>query len=320
MDALARCRRCRAVLGSSLQIPAVRGAGMGATTFGTEQLDAMGATTLDEFASWLARGLMPRLAGSERVQALLDAKLLDMMHGSIVSETQRFVAHTPTCEEEAMLVRQSSALPRSTGAYVRLCVADNVCRLELSDPSHFNALSTDMASDMQAAGKWLAAQQEGSIGGAVLQGAGDHFCPGGNMYRAWGAPSTSLVAAARGSIDLFDGFCRLHTLAMPLATAAHGAVLGGGLAICLLTDHVVCNEAATWQVGERSRHIHPAGLLARTLADAAGVDVALNLYLTDGKLTGAHAHERGLVQAVASSTNASSRSLSRKGLTILLCA
>ena len=71
--------------------------------------------------------------------------------------------------------------------------------------------------------------------------------------------ATSLPAAARGSIDLFDGFCRLRTLPIPVACAAHGAVLGGGLAICLLTDYVACNDAATLQVGERSRRIHPAG-------------------------------------------------------------
>ena len=42
------------------------------------------------------------------------------------------------------------------------------------------------------------------------------------------------------------------------------------MAICLLTDYVACNEAATFQVGERSRNISPAGLLTRTLAEAAG--------------------------------------------------
>ena len=96
LDALVRCRRSYGALGSSLQIPAVGGSGMGATTFDKEQLDAMGAASLDEFASWLAHGLMPVLAGAERVQALLSPKLLDMMHAAALFEAQRGVASTPT--------------------------------------------------------------------------------------------------------------------------------------------------------------------------------------------------------------------------------
>ena len=63
-----------------------------------------------------------------------------------------------------------------------------------------------------------AAQEKGSITGAVLQGAGDHLCPGGNPYRVLASSATSLPAAARGSIDLFDGFCRLRTLPVPVRT------------------------------------------------------------------------------------------------------
>jgi hypothetical protein len=115
---------------------------------------------------------------------LLDRKLADVMHaGTRFFETQRGIALTLTCEEEGLLAQQSSSLPRSTGDYVRLGIADNVCRFELSNASHFNALSIEMASDMQMAVRWLAAQEAGSVTGAVLQGAGDHFCPGGNPWR-----------------------------------------------------------------------------------------------------------------------------------------
>ena len=73
----------------------------------------------------------------------------------------------------------------------------------------------EMASDMRAAAKWLAAQEGDSIKSMVLQAAGDHFCPGGNMYRQYASPA-SLAAAARASFDLFDGFCQLRTLPVPV--------------------------------------------------------------------------------------------------------
>ena len=54
LDTLALCGRQRGSIGSSLQLPAVGGAGMGAATFDKAQLDAVGAITLDEFAASLS--------------------------------------------------------------------------------------------------------------------------------------------------------------------------------------------------------------------------------------------------------------------------
>ena len=70
---------------------------------------------------------------------------------------------------------------------------------------------------------------------------------------------------------------------------------------------MTCDQAATFQVGERSRGIYPAGLFTRTLADAVGPEVATELYLTDVKLTATQACEKRLVQAVASSVSRAQR-------------
>ena len=301
LDALARCQRCHGVVVSSLQISAVSGSGMGATTFDKEQLDAIGAISLDDFASCLLVALAPSRAASERTLAPLSPKLLAMLHDTTaLVETRPRISPTPTCEAEALLIEQETRLPRSTGEFVRLSVAAHVWLIELNDPSHFNALSPEMASDMQRAAESLAAEEGGSsVKSMVVQGAGDHFCPGGNMYRKHASPT--LVEAARASLDLFNGFCQLRTLPVPVLCVAHGRVLGGGLAICLLTDFVICDDPATFQVGERSRGIYPAGLLTRTMADAGGAEMAAELYLTEDKLTSRQACEKGLAQVVTSS-------------------
>ena len=306
LDGLASCRRQHGCLATSLQIPAVSGAGMSASTFGEQQLEMIGAIRLSEFASWLSQCLTPALPSAERTQACLTPLLVETdpaRRTSLVhsfSEVSPSPGLAPACEEEALLVQQGTTLPVASGCLIHLRVAERVALLELHDPLHFNTLTIEMASDMQAAVQWVEVQAHGVMQSIVLLGAGEHFCPGGNLHRKAAQPS-SLAAGARKSIDLFAGFCRLRILPVPVMCAAHGAVLGGGLAICLLTDHVTSSETATFQVGERSRGIYPAGLLTQTLADAMGAEAANQFYLTEAKLSASCACEVGLVQAVTSS-------------------
>jgi acyl carrier protein len=86
LDALAWSRRLQGTLGSSLQIPAVSGAGMGAATFDREQLEAMGAISLDAFAAWLRRSIGAAHGGSERTQAPLGPSLLQGVANAARSE------------------------------------------------------------------------------------------------------------------------------------------------------------------------------------------------------------------------------------------
>ena len=256
LDALARCRRRHGTLSSSLQIPPVSGAGMSAVMFATARSNLeVGAVALDEFGAWLVQCVSPAMV--ERTQTLL-APVLVMRLRSTLTESQ--LGATPVCNEEELLLQHDSALPRGTGEHVRLCIAECVALVELNDPLHFNTLTAELAADAQAAVAWVAMQERGAVQTVVLQGAGDHFCPGGNMFRVARTQSSTLVAAARASYDLFDGFCRMRSLPMPVICAAHGNVLGGGLAICLLTDFVITSYTSTFQVSRSPCVRSPARL------------------------------------------------------------
>ena len=282
---------------------------MATATFDQSQLDLLGAISLDEVALWLLTFLVPSCMATTQGAPLplVLIKTASNAQGStsFLAEFRQLSAGlAPACENEMLLLQHGSVLPSSIGKFIRLYVEDSIAKLELSDPSHFNTLSIEMASDAQAAVQWLLRQERISIWSVVLQGAGEHFCPGGNMHRNATAPTSIPAAAARMSIDLFDGFVRLRTLTIPVLCAAHGTVLGGGLAICLLTDYVISSDAATsYQVGERSRAIYPAGLLTQTLADGIGSEAAVAFYLSEPKLAATQACEMALVQAVTSSKN-----------------
>ena len=78
LDTLAQSRRVNGVVGSSLQIPAIRGYVMLATPLDEAQLEAIGSISLDEFAICLARSLTCARAAREQVQAPLPQTVDDM--------------------------------------------------------------------------------------------------------------------------------------------------------------------------------------------------------------------------------------------------
>ena len=176
--------------------------------------------------------------------------------------------------------------------------------LELNDPEHFNAISAEMADDMLRAVQWLRSQPPTRVKAVVLQGRGSHFCPGGNTHRLGRDTFKTSTAAARRSIDLFAGFVALRTLPVPVISAVHGTVLGGGMAIALLTDCIVASEEATFQYGELSRGLTPAGLFTRSLSEVVGPATAMQLYLRDEKLSASQARGVGLVQHVCTTAAA----------------
>ena len=101
LDLLSSSRRNCGVVGSTLQIPAVKDSGMGAKTFDAAQLEAVGAISLDLFAQCLSTVLMNFLAASERTQApLARALLAGTIQGNapwLVSELPRVFLESPAC-------------------------------------------------------------------------------------------------------------------------------------------------------------------------------------------------------------------------------
>jgi aryl carrier-like protein len=79
LDSRAKASRMHAIHDWSLQIPAVAGNGMSATTFDEQQLSEMGALSLDQFAANLQISLQRSRSGPEHVLALLMHRLPEAM-------------------------------------------------------------------------------------------------------------------------------------------------------------------------------------------------------------------------------------------------
>jgi enoyl-CoA hydratase/carnithine racemase len=132
--------------------------------------------------------------------------------------------------------------------------------LRLSDPGRKNALGPAMVSRLRQA-------LSGADGKAiVLSGEGRHFCAGGDHAELHGLDQR---AGAEFICDLTGLLADLAMSPVPVISAVHGAVVGGGVELILQTDFVVASEDAWFwlpqvSLGGRVGAATYRALLART--------------------------------------------------------
>lgn len=115
-----------------------------------------------------------------------------------------------------------------------------------------------------------------------VQGAGPHFCPGGN-------PNFGSQLAQFANLGPFDRcqylgyapFARIRDLAVPAVQGSHGAQVGGGNAYALNHTVRACAHTTTISFGNVSRGAVPGMILSQTLPTTIGQAKASALYLLD---------------------------------------
>ena len=130
-------------------------------------------------------------------------------------------------------MQEASRLPRSTGEFVRLSVAEHVWLLELNDPSHFNALSVELVN---ALGDHLAAAaSDDDVRVVVLSNEGNTFCAGADLSgRSTAAPRHSLVSVLDAIVEC----------PKPVVGRVAGHCMGGGVGLAAALDvSVVADDA-----------------------------------------------------------------------------
>lgn len=87
---------------------------------------------------------------------------------------------------------------------------------------------------------WTPCSELAELTALLVQGAGPHFCPGGNPELTIRPKSTQFTLTPFAG---FIGEMRVRELQGPLAGAVHGLVLGGGIAFALNLEVLVAESA-----------------------------------------------------------------------------
>ena len=174
---------------------------------------------------------------------------------------------------------------------VRYAVDGRVATLTLDRPDARNAVSPELARELEAAVQRF--EQDDDVWVAVLTGAGPHFCAGADLKAIGAGRSDELSTPAGG----FAGFVRCPRT-KPVIAAVRGFALAGGTELVLACDLVVAGRDAQFGLPEVTRGIVAAagGLfrLPRVLPPVR----AMELILTADRLGAEEALRWGMVNAV----------------------
>lgn len=160
--------------------------------------------------------------------------------------------------------------------------------LRLNRPDARNALTGNLIRGLGTAA--LDAEADPEIRAIVLTGTGDRaFCAG-----------MDLRAFAEGGDFTSEGFSRLSSgaLTTPVIGAVNGTAIGGGLELLLGCDIIVSSSTAKFGLPEVKRGLFPGGG-GTTIGTRIPLGIALEMTLTGDFITADHAHQIGLVNAVA---------------------
>ena len=168
--------------------------------------------------------------------------------------------------------------------------APGVGLARLNRPQALNALNADLMRQLFAALE--AFDADDSIGCMVVTGSDKAFAAGADIAQMAGQSAVEMLS------DDFTDWSRLSRLSKPVIAAVSGWALGGGCELAMLCDLIVASETAKFGQPEVGIGIMPGAGGTQRLTRAVGKALAMEVMLTDRKLTAAEAAQFGLVNSV----------------------
>ncbi len=170
--------------------------------------------------------------------------------------------------------------------------APGVGRVRLNRPRALNALNSALMDEVMAAMAGFDADSE--IGAMILTGDDKAFAAGADIKEMDGKSQIDMLMS-RSLVDRFD----IESISKPIIAAVSGYALGGGCEVAMSCDMIVASETAVFGQPEINLGIIPGAGGTQRLTRAVGKALAMEIMLTDRKLSAQEALDCGLVNRVA---------------------
>jgi enoyl-CoA hydratase/carnithine racemase len=175
---------------------------------------------------------------------------------------------------------------------VQRAITDGVGHITLNRPERLNAVTTELARELEHALGELSADPAVAV--IVIRGAGENFCSGGDV-----AEVERLRSAGPEVLrTLFDAFRRacdvIAAVEVPVVAAVEGVAMAGGFELMQAADIVLVREDARIADSHINFGMIPGGGSTQRLPRLVGRQVALGLLLSGDGLSGRDAVRLGL--------------------------
>jgi enoyl-CoA hydratase/carnithine racemase len=169
--------------------------------------------------------------------------------------------------------------------------------LTISDPPSRNTLSAQViAAGIEALG---VAESNPEIRAVVVQGAGAHFCAGGNLYGLVERRAAGEATQRRMLEHLHHWIETIASYPKPLIAAVEGAAAGAGFSLALACDLIVAASDARFVMSHAKLGLSPDGGATAKLVDALPPPLVKQMLWLAEPISAATLHEHGLVAMVS---------------------
>ena len=169
-------------------------------------------------------------------------------------------------------------------------VSDGVGRITLNRPDQLNAITGDLARELERSILGIAAD----VNVILIRGAGGNFCAGGDVDEVQRLRSSG-AEALRGLFTAFRRACDAITrVDVPVVAAVDGVAMAGGFELMQAADVVLVSDEARIADQHINFGMIPGGGSTQRLPRLVGRQTALGVLLSGDKLSGLDAVRLGL--------------------------
>lgn len=182
--------------------------------------------------------------------------------------------------------------------------ADGVARITLTSPDRGNAIDPDWARQFRDVTGGL--RDRADLRVVVLSSSGAAFCVGGDVryFAASENPYAALHALAE---DLHEGLVSLAELDAPMLASVQGVAAGAGMSLVLAADLAIAGRAASFATAYTGVGLSPDGGSSYWLPRLVGHRRAMELLLTNRRVSADEAAQLGIVTEVVDDASLRSR-------------
>ncbi|HWS23667.1 MAG TPA: enoyl-CoA hydratase/isomerase family protein [Anaerolineales bacterium] len=168
--------------------------------------------------------------------------------------------------------------------------------LSLNRPDALNALNAQLFNTLLSEISMMEADPH--IACIILTGGGRTFCVGADIkYMAETQAETEQVIQFLGKFD------QVANTSKPLIACVNGAALGGGFELALACDFILASERAFFSFPEVGLGLLPGGGGTQRITRLVGKQRAMEMILTNQRISAAEAIEFGFVNKVCPPEN-----------------